>query len=118
MSVVTKGPWILPDLFVIYDFVKKNNERERKKEREQEMPIFVLSSKCKSVQSQYECRKKLQVCILMMQYLTMFSNYYLCYIYTECYFMLNSPAFNNIHITLMSYSAGKMYGNLVILKYT
>lgn len=23
-----------------------------------------------------------------------------------------------IHITLMSYSAGKMYGNLVILKYT
>lgn len=38
---------------------KKNNERERKKEREQEMPIFVLSSKCKSVQSQYECRKKI-----------------------------------------------------------
>lgn len=92
--------------------------KERERKREQEMPIFVLSSKCKSVQSQYECRKKLQVCILMMQYLTMFSNYYLCYIYTECYFMLNSPAFNNIHITLMSYSAGKMYGNLVILKYT
>lgn len=58
MSVVTKGPWILPDLFVIYDFVKKiMKERERK--REQEMPIFVLSSKCKSVQSQYECRKKI-----------------------------------------------------------
>lgn len=91
-------------------------ERERK--REQEMPIFVLSSKCKSVQINMNAEKKLQVCILMMQYLTMFSNYYLCYIYTECYFMLNSPAFNNIHITLMSYSAGKMYGNLVILKYT
>lgn len=32
MSVVTKGPWILPDLFVIYDFVKKNNEREKERE--------------------------------------------------------------------------------------
>lgn len=75
MSVVTNGQWILPDLFVIYDFVKKNNERER----EQEMPIFVWSSKCNSVQSLYECRKKLQVCILMMQYLTMFSNYFVIF---------------------------------------
>lgn len=33
--------------------------KERERKREQEMPIFVLSSKCKSVQSQYECRKKI-----------------------------------------------------------
>lgn len=47
MSVVTKGPWILPDLFVIYDFVKKKLMLERERKREQEMPIFVLSIKCK-----------------------------------------------------------------------
>lgn len=42
MSVVTKGPWILPDLFVIYDFVKKKIMKERERKRESKKCPFLF----------------------------------------------------------------------------